>query len=61
MLMEKDQEEDLLVAQKHKRRKIIKHYKNNKFKGSIGTIIKYLSIAIFTLTLVVINLSVILS
>ena len=52
MLMEKDQEEDLLVAQKHKRRKIIKHYK---------TILKITPPFIFTLTLVVINLSVILS
>ena len=34
---------------------------HNKFKGLIGTIIKYLIIAIFTLTLVIINLSVILS
>ena len=60
--MEKDQEEeDLLMVQKYKRRKIIKKYKTQKFKGSMGTIIKYLSIAIFTLTFAIINLAVILS
>lgn len=49
------------MVQKYKRRKIIKKYKAQKFKGSIGTIIKYLSIAIFTLTFAIVNLAVILS
>ena len=51
-----EDEEDILMNKNMKRKKIIKKYRLQRFKGSYEIILKYLSIAFFTLAFAAVNL-----